>query len=89
MPAPDDDRTPLDEALALLQERMRAADIETKDLCDIAKVFLSAEKAEADAIAKALGGRGGAHVPQDKLAREVGRLESEEPQPLFGHDHDA
>jgi hypothetical protein len=89
MPASDDDRTPLDEVLERLQTRAADEGIETKDLCDIAKVFLAAEKAEADAIAKALGSRGNSYVPQDKLNKTMGLLESEEPQPLFDRDHDA
>lgn len=88
-PPDDDDNTPLDEALVLLQKRMRDDEIETKDLCDIAKVFLAAEKAEADVIAKLHGGRGGVTVPTSKLDREATRIESEEPHPLFERDHDA
>lgn len=89
MPASDDDYTPLDEALELLRGRMRDPEIATKDLCELAKVFLSAEKAEADVIAKLHGGRGGVTVPTSKLDREATRIESEEPHPLFERDHDA
>ena len=76
------DKSGLDIAIEMLKQRLAdGSTVPTRDLCDIAKVLLAAEKTEAEMLARILGNRrAGMGGPlAGRVSELLNRIEAEEP----------